>query len=50
MLFSFPINGISISVKNQNIKHRILKFEIIWKKIGQVIELWNDISFSETSI
>ena len=28
--------------------HMLLKFEIIWTRIGQVIRLWNDIEFFET--
>ena len=42
--------------EKKHLKHRIfeffvqmlLKFEIIWMRIGQVIRLWNDIDFSES--
>ena len=28
----------------------LLKYEIIWMQVGQIIRLWNDINFSETSL
>ena len=51
------MNGISIPQKKKNnIKtknfyfflHMLLKSEIIWTRIGQIIRLQNDINFSET--
>ena len=58
-VFSFPLNNISIPEKKKkhktlNIKlyelflHMLLKFEIIWTRICQIIRLGNYINLSET--
>ena len=42
------MNGISIFEKK--IKKYVVKFEIIWMRIGQIIRLQNDIDFSEMCV
>ena len=45
----FPMNGISIPGKKNLSCFYTLQFEFIWIRIGEIIKLWNDIDFSESS-
>ena len=48
-IFFFSVYRNAIQTLNIELfLHMLIKSEIIWRKIGQVIRLWNDMNFSET--